>query len=128
MSSIHDRGTEVRNSLGSKPCDDPTKAEWNMSSTETLERGSVADEVVDALFDMENMQAIIVWDDPVTTFEQVIRACVELLGHSRARARRLADQVDSTGKAVVGIRPRDEAIAIVREFHRRVIQASCEPI
>jgi ATP-dependent Clp protease adapter protein ClpS len=102
------------------------KKEVEMSVTEPAIREKVSDGAIEAFFDEADLWNIVVWDDPVTTFEQVIRACVELLGHSRKRGRQLADQVDGTGMAVVGTRPHDEAVAIVREFHRRLIQASIE--
>jgi ATP-dependent Clp protease adapter protein ClpS len=78
------------------------------------------------LFDHEGLWLIIVWDDPVTTFAQVIIACVVLLGHSKKRASALADEVDSRGWAVVGCRSHGEAVAIVHGFHKQKIQASCQ--
>jgi ATP-dependent Clp protease adapter protein ClpS len=74
----------------------------------------------------EDVWAIIVWDDPVTTFKQVIDACIVLLGHSRKRAKALADEVDSTGRAVVGYRSRAEAVDIVHGFLTRLVRASIE--
>lgn len=76
--------------------------------------------------DNEDLWQIIVWNDDITTFKQVIDACMDLLGHSKARAKKMADTVHLTGKAVVGIRPKDEAVEIVEGFLKRLIQASCE--
>jgi ATP-dependent Clp protease adaptor protein ClpS len=71
--------------------------------------------------------AVIVWNDDVNTFAHVIRALVEILGHTPTRAEQLANRVHHTGKAVVAVRPRDEAVSAVQRLHVRGIQATAEP-
>jgi ATP-dependent Clp protease adaptor protein ClpS len=73
-----------------------------------------------------DLWAVIVWNDDVNTFDHVIKALVEILQHPKARAERLAYQVHTTGKAVVGIRPKDEAESAVQRLHARGIQASLD--
>jgi ATP-dependent Clp protease adaptor protein ClpS len=75
----------------------------------------------------DDLYAVIVWNDDVNTFAHVITALVEIFGHSRARAEFLAWRVHNTGKAVVAVRPKDEAVAGMQALHRRRIQASVEP-
>src|SRR5271168_1589633 len=84
----------------------------------------VADEDVDAFFDTEDLWAVIVWNDDVTTFQTVIQAFVEIFNHSVERADQLAWKIHRTGKAVAAIRPREEAEAAVRDLHRRKISAT----
>jgi ATP-dependent Clp protease adaptor protein ClpS len=86
----------------------------------------ITDEDVDQLVDNEDLWAIIVWNDDVNTFAHVIKALVEILNHSLARAELLTDRIHSTGKAVVAVRPKEEAANIVRRFHGRAIQATME--
>jgi ATP-dependent Clp protease adaptor protein ClpS len=87
----------------------------------------IEDADVDAFFDTEDLWAIIVWNDDVTTFQTVIQAFVEIFNHSVERADQLAWTIHRTGKAVAAIRPRDEAQAAVRDLHRRKISASLAP-
>ncbi len=84
----------------------------------------LADEDVDAFFAFEDLWAIIVWNDDVTTFQTVIRAFVEIFGHTVERADELAWRIHRTGKAVAAVRPKDEAEAAVEALHQRKIQAS----
>src|SRR6202451_3201915 len=85
----------------------------------------VIDQVdLDAFFDTEDLWAVIVWNDDVTTFQTVIQAFVEIFNHSFERADQLAWKIHRTGKAVAAIRPKDEAEAAVRDLHRRKISAS----
>jgi ATP-dependent Clp protease adaptor protein ClpS len=93
--------------------------------TQTLE-AVITDEDVDHLVDSEDLWAVIVWNDDVNTFAHVIKALVEILNHSRSRAEQLTDRIHNSGKAVVAVRPKDEAAAIVRRFHDRLIQATME--
>jgi ATP-dependent Clp protease adaptor protein ClpS len=87
----------------------------------------ITDEDVDKLVEDEDLWAVIVWNDDVNTFAHVIKALVEILNHSLARAEQLTNRIHNTGKAVVALRPKDEAIAIVQRFHGRGIQATMEP-
>ena len=84
----------------------------------------VADEDVDAFFEFEDLWAVIVWNDDVTTFQTVIQAFVEIFGHTVERADKLAWQIHRTGKAVAAVRPKDEAEAAVHALHLRKISAT----
>jgi ATP-dependent Clp protease adaptor protein ClpS len=90
----------------------------------TVDTPVVSDVDVDAFFDTEDLWAIIVWNDDVTTFQTVIQAFVEIFNHSVERADQLAWTIHRTGKAVAAIRPMEEAEAAVRDLHRRKISAS----
>lgn len=89
-----------------------------------FDRPSLNDTDFDAFFNAEDLWAIIVWNDDVTTFQTVIQALVEIFNHSTERADQLAWKIHRTGKAVAAIRPRGEAEAAVRDLHRRKISAS----
>jgi ATP-dependent Clp protease adaptor protein ClpS len=93
----------------------------------TDDRAVVDDVDVDAFFNEEDLWAIIVWNDDVTTFQTVIQAFVEIFHHSVERADQLAWTIHRTGKAVAAIRPKEEAEAAVRDLHRRKISASLAP-
>ncbi len=84
----------------------------------------VADEDISAFFAFEDLWAVIVWNDDVTTFQTVIRAFVEIFGHTVERADQLAWKIHRTGKAVAAVRPKDEAEAAVQALHRRGISAT----
>src|SRR4029077_19415468 len=56
----------------------------------TIELDVLADEDVDAFFAFEDLWAVVVWNDDVTTFQTVIQALVEILGHTVERADQLA--------------------------------------
>jgi ATP-dependent Clp protease adapter protein ClpS len=86
----------------------------------------VTEEDVEKLVDDEDLWAVIVWNDDVNTFAHVIKALVEILNHSLARAEQLTNRIHNTGKAVVAVRPKDEATGIVQRFHARRIQATME--
>ena len=90
----------------------------------TIGAPAVADAEIDAFFDEEDLWAVIVWNDDVTTFQTVIQAFVEIFHHSLERADQLAWTIHRTGKAVAAIRPKEEAEAAVRDLHRRKISAS----
>ena len=90
----------------------------------TIELDVLADEDVEAFFDLEDLWAVIVWNDDVTTFQTVIQAFVEILGHTFERADQLAWKIHRTGKAVAAVRPKDEAEAAVHALHLRKIQAT----
>jgi ATP-dependent Clp protease adaptor protein ClpS len=93
----------------------------------TVDPVVIEDVDVDAFFATEDLWAIIVWNDDVTTFQTVIQAFVEIFNHSVERADQLAWTIHRTGKAVAAIRPKEEAQAAVRDLHRRKISASLAP-
>ena len=90
----------------------------------TIDHPVIDDADVDAFFDTEDLWAIIVWNDDVTTFQTVIQAFVEIFNHSVERADQLAWKIHQTGKAMAAVRPKDEAEAAVHDLHRRQISAS----
>jgi ATP-dependent Clp protease adapter protein ClpS len=90
----------------------------------TIELDVLADEDLDAFFAFEDLWAVVVWNDDVTTFQTVIQAFVEILGHTVERADQLAWRIHRTGKAVAAVRPKDEAEAAVHALHLRKIQAT----
>ncbi len=90
----------------------------------TIELDVLADEDIHTFFDLEDLWAVVVWNDDVTTFQTVIQAFVEILGHTVERADQLAWTIHRTGKAVAAVRPKDEAEAAVHALHRRKIQAT----
>jgi ATP-dependent Clp protease adaptor protein ClpS len=90
----------------------------------TLDQPVLHDVDVDAFFENEDLWAVIVWNDDVTTFQTVIQAFVEIFNHSVERADQLAWTIHRTGKAVAAIRPKEEAEAAVRDLHRRKISAT----
>ncbi|HLG67906.1 MAG TPA: ATP-dependent Clp protease adaptor ClpS [Acidimicrobiales bacterium] len=93
----------------------------------TLDTPVVPDEDIDKLLDDEDLWAVVVWNDDVNTFAHVIKALMEILHHPRPRAEQLTLLIHNTGKALVAIRPKDEAEAAVHGFHSRGIQATLEP-
>ena len=93
----------------------------------SVDRRPIDDVDIDAFFDEEDLWAVIVWNDDVTTFQTVIQAFVEIFHHSIERADQLAWTIHRTGKAVAAIRPKEEAEAAVRDLHRRKISASLAP-
>jgi ATP-dependent Clp protease adaptor protein ClpS len=94
--------------------------------TQTVELPNVSIPDADELRAHEDLWAVIVWNDDVTTFETVISAFVEIFGHSPERAERLAWKIHRTGKAVVAVRPKPEAEDAVHRLHDRKIQASLD--
>jgi len=90
----------------------------------TINLPKIADEDIGAFFEFEDLWAVIVWNDDVTTFQTVIEAFVEILGHTVERADQLAWKIHRTGKAVAAVRPKDEAEAAVRALHLRKISAT----
>jgi ATP-dependent Clp protease adaptor protein ClpS len=99
-----------------------------MSSTHshpsTIDLPDLADADIDAFFETEDLWAVIVWNDDVTTFQTVIQAFVEIFGHTVERADELAQRIHRTGKAVAAVRPKNEAEAAVEALHLRKIQAT----
>lgn len=94
--------------------------------SQTLDAPTMTPEDVDALFDDADLWAVIVWNDDVTTFQTVIKALVEIMHHTVERAEQLTWKVHNTGKAMVGIRPRDEAERAVKALHARGIGATLD--
>jgi ATP-dependent Clp protease adaptor protein ClpS len=94
--------------------------------TETLDSMVITDDDVEQLIDEDDLWAVLVWNDDVNTFAHVIKALVEILHHSLTRAELLTDRIHNAGKAVVALRPKEEAAAVVRRFHGRSIQATME--
>jgi ATP-dependent Clp protease adaptor protein ClpS len=84
----------------------------------------IGDTDLDSFFETEDLWAVIVWNDDVTTFQTVIQAFVEIFNHSVERADQLAWKIHRTGKAVAAVRPKDEAEAAVHDLHRRKISAT----
>jgi ATP-dependent Clp protease adaptor protein ClpS len=95
-----------------------------LSQPGTIDAAVLTDVDVDAFFETEDLWAVIVWNDDVTTFQTVIQAFVEIFNHSVERADQLAWTIHQTGKAVAAVRPKDEAEAAVRALHLRLISAS----
>ncbi len=102
----------------------PDTANQMTSHPSTINLPEVADADIDAFFDFEDLWAVIVWNDDVTTFQTVIEAFVEIFGHTVERADQLAWRIHRTGKAVAAVRPKDEAEAAVHALHRRKISAT----
>jgi len=90
----------------------------------TIDLPAVADEDIGAFWEFEDLWAVIVWNDDVTTFQTVIEAFVEIFGHTVERADQLAWRIHRTGKAVAAVRPKDEAEAAVHALHERKISAT----
>jgi ATP-dependent Clp protease adaptor protein ClpS len=90
----------------------------------TIELDVLVDGDIDAFFAFEDLWAVVVWNDDVTTFQTVIQAFVEIFGHTVERADQLAWKIHKTGKAVAAVRPKDEAEAAVHALHGRKIQAT----
>jgi ATP-dependent Clp protease adapter protein ClpS len=94
------------------------------AQTTAPDTGLIGEFDLDAFYDTEDLWAVIVWNDDVTTFQTVIQAFVEIFNHSVERADQLAWKIHRTGKAVAAIRPKDEAEAAVHDLHRRKISAT----
>jgi ATP-dependent Clp protease adaptor protein ClpS len=93
--------------------------------TQTLDAPA---EVIDSedLTITEDLWVVLVWNDDVNTFDHVITALVEILRHSPTRAEQLAWKVHNEGRAVVAVRPHDEAVVAVEALLGRHIQASLD--
>jgi ATP-dependent Clp protease adaptor protein ClpS len=94
--------------------------------SQTLEAPVRAEDDVERILDEEDPWAVIVWNDDVNTFDHVIKALIDICNHSRPRAEQLALRVHNTGKAVVAVRPKEEAVAVARRFQDRHIWATVE--
>jgi ATP-dependent Clp protease adaptor protein ClpS len=96
--------------------------------TQTLDPPTIPLDDLDTIFALDDLWAVIVWNDDVNTFQHVIKALIEILHHTVERAEALTAQVHNTGKAMVAARPKDEAFAAVQAFHRRGIQATMDQL
>ncbi len=94
--------------------------------TQTVDLPTVSVPDADEMRAYEDLWAVIVWNDDVTTFATVISAFVEIFGHTPERAEQLAWRIHRTGKAVVAIRPKAEAEDAVHRLHHRKIQATLD--
>ncbi len=90
----------------------------------TIDLPALSDGDVDTFFESEDLWAVIVWNDDVTTFQTVIEAFVDIFGHTVERADQLAWRIHRTGKATVAVRPKDEAEAGAHALHQRKISAT----
>ena len=65
----------------------------------TIDLPAVADEDIGAFWEFEDLWAVIVWNDDVTTFQTVIEAFVEIFGHTveQRRPAGLEDPPDRQG-------------------------------
>ena len=95
--------------------------------TQTLDAEVISKDDVEQRVDDEDLWAVVVWNDDINTFAHVIKALVEILNHTLARAETLTNRIHNNGKAIVAFRPKDEATGIVQRFHARGIQATIEP-
>lgn len=97
-----------------------------MTMPDTIERTDVDIDFA-AISAMADMWSILVHNDDVTTFDDVINALVELFDHTTESADAVAWSVHRTGKGVAATRSKDEATKGVAQLHARKIQASMEP-
>lgn len=86
----------------------------------------IKDTDINNFFEEEKLWNIILWDSNLTTFEEVITGCMDILGWTRKRGQATADRVHLTGKALVATRPKDEASNIVGQFRKYNVRASME--
>ena len=87
----------------------------------------ISDVDLDTFFASEDLWAVIVWNDDVNTFQNVIKALVEIFNHTVERADQLAWKIHLTGKAVAAVRPKEEAEAGVQALLQRKISATLTP-
>ncbi len=88
------------------------------SDTETIE----IPDTVEELFGDEDVRPevpwiVIVWNDPVNTFEYVTFVFQKLFGYSRAKARKLMLQVHHEGRAVVASGTQERCETDVGRLH-----------
>ena len=95
--------------------------------TQTIDAPTITEADPEGLLRDEELWAVVVWNDDVNTFAHVTKALIEILRHTPARAEQLTLRVHNTGKAVVAVRPKDEAVTAAHRFHERGIQATVEP-
>jgi ATP-dependent Clp protease adaptor protein ClpS len=60
---------------------------------------------------------VLVWNDPVNTFDYVTFVFQKIFGYSRAKARKLMEQVHFEGKAVVASGAREQCESYVSRLH-----------
>ena len=95
-----------------------------MSSTSVEQLTDVSELVSEAL---EDLWAVVVLNDDVTTFETVITALVLLFQHSPEAAEALAWEVHRAGRAIVHVASEEEASRGVLGLHGYRIQATMLP-
>lgn len=95
------------------------------ATPDTIEQIDIG-HMIDAIFDEADLYKVIVWNDDVTTFEQVITALVTLFDHTPEKAEELAWTVHRTGKAIAAVLEKDAAERGVQGLHAKKIQASLE--
>ena len=93
-----------------------------MSGTGTGTEEIVIPDTVEELLGGEDVRPdvpwiVIVWNDPINTFEYVTFVFQKLFGFSRAKARRLMLQVHHEGKAVVAAGTREKCEIDVARLH-----------
>lgn len=86
---------------------------------------TVYDELLDAY---AGLWEATVHNDDVTTFDTVIKALVDVFGHTSEAAEALAWIVHRQGQAQVAIGDKDYVVKGVRELLRRGVQASGSPL
>jgi ATP-dependent Clp protease adaptor protein ClpS len=88
--------------------------------TETEE--IVVPDTVEELLGQEDVRPdtpwiVLVWNDPVNTFEYVTYVFQKLFGYSRAKAKKLMLQVHNEGRAVVAAGTREKCEIDVARLH-----------
>ncbi|HWS45504.1 MAG TPA: ATP-dependent Clp protease adapter ClpS [Acidimicrobiia bacterium] len=91
-----------------------------MNGTETEE--IVVPDTVEELLGGEDVRPdvpwiVIVWNDPINTFDYVTFVFQKVFGYGRAQARKLMLQVHYEGKAVVASGSREKCEADVAHLH-----------
>jgi ATP-dependent Clp protease adapter protein ClpS len=81
---------------------------------------------VDEIFDEAAKWAVIILDADTTTFEEVVRGCVEIFGYSNDNAWTLAWEVHTAGKAVAAILDKPEAVTAVEKLRSGNVKAKME--
>lgn len=84
------------------------------------------EELLGAAFD--DLWAVVVVNDDVTTFATVITALVEIFHHTPQAAEALAWTVHRSGRAQVAVGDRAFATDGTTRLHQRGIQAVAEPL
>ncbi len=69
---------------------------------------------------------VILWDDPINTFQYVIFVIQKVFGYDRERATTLTTEVDSLGKAAVASGPKEKSEMDVFRLHEHGLWATIE--
>jgi ATP-dependent Clp protease adaptor protein ClpS len=88
-------------------------------------------DTVEELLGGEDVQSdvpwiVLVWNDPINTFIYVTYVFQKLFGYSRAKAKRLTDQVHYEGKAVVASGARERCEIDVARLHAHGLWATMQ--